>query len=254
MHNYDAIMVSTTSQHDECEGIKKLYKLKNQEIFDWGYTLLDDMIRDYKKASKTKKSNKRKTIMIAPSWQKDNIIDLCIDKILKPLKGKNYDVIVRPHPQHVRHQKEAFEKMKEKYAGTNIEIQTDFSNTSSVFEADVLIGDWSSIGFEYAFTTLKPVISIDSPMKVMNPEYKKVDVPPINIWGREKIGEVVSLKDLNKLDKIVEKMLKDPKKYAKQIEKFRNETIYNLGKSAEVGAEYIIETVQKQIKERKKNA
>jgi predicted oxidoreductase (fatty acid repression mutant protein) len=49
-------------------------------------------------------------------------------------------------------------------------------------------------------------------------------------------------------------MLKDPKKYAKQIEKFRNETIYNLGKSAEVGAEYIIETVQKQIKERKKNA
>ena len=254
MNHYDAIMTSTVCQHDECEGIKKYYKLKNQDIFKWGYTLLDDMIRDYKKSVKTAKKKSRKTIMIAPSWQKDNIIDLCIDKILKPLKGKGYDVIVRPHPQHVRHQKEMFEKMKEKYAGTNIEIQTDFSNTSSVFEADVLIGDWSSIGFEYAFTTLKPVISIDSPMKVMNPDYKKVDVPPINIWGREKIGEVVSLKDLGKLDKIVDKLLKEQKKYSKRIEKFRDETIYNLGNSAEVGAKYIIETVQKQIKERKKNA
>ena len=254
MDHYDAVFATGKNQHDELVEGNKIYNLKNREIVDWGYSLLDDMIRDYKKSAKTAKKNARKIIMIAPSWQKDNIIDLCIDEILAPLKGKNYDVIVRPHPQHVRHQKEAFEKMKEKYAGTNIEIQTDFSNTSSVFEADLLIGDWSSIGFEYAFTTLKPVISIDSPMKVMNPDYKEISIEPINIWGRKKIGEVVSLKDLSKLDEIVAKILKESKKYAKQIEKFRDETIYNLGKSAEVGAEYIIETVQKQIKERKKNA
>lgn len=254
MNHYDVIFATTTCQRDECEGIKEYYGLKDQKIFDWGYSLLDDMLQDYKKSMKNKESSKRKTVMIAPSWQKDNIIDLCLDKVLKALEGKDYDVIVRPHPQQVRHMREAFEKMKEKYAGTNIEIQTDFSNTSSVFEADILIGDWSSIGFEYAFTTEKPVISIDTPMKIMNPKYKEVDVPPINIWGREKIGEVVKIKDLKNLDKIVEKMLKNPKKYAKQISEFRDETVYNIGKSGEVGAEYIIKTVQEQIKERKKNA
>ena len=191
--------------------------------------------------------------MIAPSWQKDNIIDLCLEKILKALEGKKYNVIVRPHPQQVRHEKEKFEKLKEEYVGTNIEIQMDFSNTSSVFEADVLIGDWSSIGFEYAFTTEKPVISVDTPMKIMNPKYKEIDTEPINIWGREEIGEVVKVKDVGSIDKVVAKMLKNPEKYNEKIRKLREDSVYNLGKSAKVGGEYLISLVQEKVKERKKN-
>lgn len=250
--HYDSVFATGPQQHEEYEKTDEVYHLKKRTIVDWGYSLLDDMMADYKKSKK--KPSKTKTVMIAPSWQKDNIIDLCLDDVLKALEGKDYEVIVRPHPQQVRHQKEAFEKMKEKYAGTNIEIQTDFSNTSSVFDADILIGDWSSIGFEYAFTTEKPVISIDTPMKIMNPEYKKVDVPPINIWGRAEIGEVVKLKDVKEIDKVVAKMLKNPDKYRKKILAMREKSVYNLGKSAEVGAEYIIEKVQEKIKERKKNA
>ena len=250
MNNYDSVFVTGKYQREEAEKTNELYHLTNRKIVDWGYSLLDDMILDYKKSKK--KPSKTKTIMIAPSWQKDNIIDLCLDNLLKPLEGKEYEVIVRPHPQQVRHMRDAFEKMKEKYAGTNITIQTDFSNTSSVFDADVLIGDWSSIGFEYAFTTEKPVISIDTPMKIMNPEYQKIDVPPINIWGREEIGQVVKLKDVKKIDKVVAEMLKNGNVYKKKIQKLRQETVYNLGNSAEVGAEYIINKVQEKIKERKK--
>ena len=190
--------------------------------------------------------------MIAPSWQKDNIIDLCLDKVLKSLQGKKYDVIVRPHPQHVRHAKEMFEKMKEKYAGTNITIQTDFSANDSVFNADVLITDWSSIAFDYAFTTKRPVISIDTPMKIMNPDYKKIDIEPINIWCREVLGEVVKVKDVKNIDKVVARMLKNPDKYKKQITDLEKDSVYNIGKSAEVGGEYIIKRVQEKIKERKK--
>lgn len=247
--HFTSVYATGKHQHDEYVKTDEVYHL-NRKIVDWGYTLLDDMIADYKKTKK--KPGKTKTIMIAPSWQKDNIIDLCLDDVLKSLKGKNYEVIVRPHPQQVRHMRDAFEKMKEKYAGTNIIIQTDFSNTSSVFEADVLIGDWSSIGFEYAFTTEKPVISIDTPMKIMNPEYQKVDVPPINIWGREEIGEVVKLKDVKRINEVVERMLRNPDKYKKKIQKLRKEYVYNPGKSAQVGAEYIISCVQNKIKERKK--
>ena len=250
MNNYDSVFVTGKHQREECEKTNKIYNLKNRKIIDWGYSLLDDMISDYKKIKKNHK--KTKTIMIAPSWQKDNIIDLCLDKILKPLKGKNYQVIVRPHPQQVRHMKDAFEKMKEKYASTNIEIQTDFSKTSSVFNADLLITDWSSIGYEYAFTTEKPVISIDTPMKIMNSEYKKIKVEPFNIWAREQIGEVVEVKDTKNIDKVIGKMLKDPKKYQKKISALKKESVYNLGNSAEIGAEYIINCIQTKVKERKK--
>ena len=251
MDHYDSVLVTGKYQREECEKTNEIYGLENRKIVDWGYSLLDDMISDYRK-NKKKTSNKNKTIMIAPSWQKDNIIDLCLDKILDTLKDKKYNVIVRPHPQQVRHMKEAFENMKEKYSDTNITIQTDFSNTSSVFDADLLITDWSSIGFEYAFTTKKPVISIDTPMKIMNPEYKKIKVEPFNIWGRNEIGEVVKVKDVKNIDTVIEKMLKSPKKYEKKITDLTNDSIYNLGKSGEVGAEYIIKCVQDKIKERKK--
>ena len=47
-------------------------------------------------------------------------------------------------------------------------------------------------------------------------------------------------------------MLKNPDKYKKQITDLEKDSVYNIGKSAEVGGEYIIKRVQEKIKERKK--
>lgn len=249
--NYDSILVTGKYQREECEKTERAYNLKKRDIVNMGYPLLDDMIKAYNKS--THESHKRKTIMIAPSWQKDNIIDLCLDKVLDSLKTSNYNVIVRPHPQHVRHMKDMFEKMKEKYTNTNIEIQTDFSKTNPVLEADLLITDWSSIGYEYAFTTEKPVISIDTPMKIMNPEYEKIDVVPFNIWAREEIGEVIKVKDAAKINSLVAKVLKNQEEYKSKIQALKKDAVYNIGKSSVVGAKYIIESVREQVKRRKEN-
>ncbi len=248
-NHFDTVFVTGKHQHEEEEAINKLYKIKNRKIFDCGFPLLDDMISDYKE---NKKTRKEKTVLIAPSWQKDNIIDLCLEDILDATKGSDYKVIVRPHPQHVRHMKEKFEQMKKDYKDSkNIVIQTDFSSNDTVFNADLIITDWSGIAFEYAFTTNKPVIFIDTPMKVMNPDYKKIDIEPFNIWAREKIGKVVKLKDIKTIDKTIKSVLDSSDKYKKDISKLVKEYVYNLGNSAEVGADYIIEAIQNKIKERR---
>ena len=207
------------------------------------------MISNYK--PKTVKNDK-KTILIAPSWQKDNIVDLCLDELLKELKDNNYDIIVRPHPQQVRHMKEKFEKMKEEYKNTNITIQTDFSSNETVYNADLMITDWSAIAYEYAFTTKKPVISIDTPMKIMNPDYKKINIEPFNIWAREKIGKVVKLDEINRINSVIDNIINSSDKYKIEIDKLLNEAVYNIGDSSEIGANYIIETIQNKIKERSK--
>ncbi len=251
MAHYDTVFAVGEHQKEELLAENQVYDLKDRKVFEWGYCLLDEMLHEYKKMPK--KVSKTKTIMVAPSWQKDNIIDLCLDKILDSLSGKNYNVIVRPHPQQVRHMREYFEKMKDKYKNVNnILIQTDFSNTSSVFDADLIISDWSGISYEYAFTTKKPVISINTPMKIMNPEYKKIKVEPMTIWARKIIGETVEVKDVKNIDKVVERLLKSSKKYEKQISELVDKSVYNIGKSGEVGAKYIINSVQEKIKERKK--
>lgn len=249
--HYDTVLVTGKHQKEEELEFNKKYNLK-RDIFECGYPLLDDMIESYNKNKKESKTGK-KTILIAPSWQKDNIVDLCLEEILDSIKDENYNIIVRPHPQHVRHMKEKFEKMKKQYEDNkNIEIQTDFSKTSTVFDADLIITDWSDIGFEYAFTTKKPVLYINTPMKIMNPNYKELDIVPINIWARDKIGKSLDTDELDKVKDTVKELLKSKEQYNKKITKIVNEYVYNLGDSAEVCAKYIIDVIQNKVKERSK--
>ena len=85
----------------------------------------------------------------------------------------------------------------------------------------------------------------------MNPEYEKINTPPINIWMREVIGAVVKPDELEKLPEAVERLLSGRDEYRERIDSFVHEYVYNLGNSGEVGAKYIINEIQRKIKERK---
>lgn len=254
LDHYDTIFCTGKHQKEEVEKTETVYDLPKKTIFEWGYALLDEMREDYAKMMQEpiKLQNSRNKILIAPSWQPDNIVDSCLEEILENLKDGDYEIIVRPHPQHVRHKGEFMENLKQKYAeNSNILIQTDFSSNSTVFEADLVITDWSSIAYEYAYTTQKPVLFINTPMKIMNPEYKKIDVVPINIWMRDEIGCALDLDELDKIDEKVSMLLREKEKYYEKIGAFVEEYMYNLGCSAEVGGKYIIKQLQQKAKERK---
>lgn len=250
MDHYDTVFCVGKHHKEEIEKTEQVYQTTRKKLIDWGYGLWDEMCADYEKMPK--EVHEQKSILIAPSWQEDNIVDSCLEDILDGLTGKGYKVTVRPHPQHVRHKKEKMESLKQRYKeNPDIEIQTDFSSNSTVFEADLMITDWSGIAYEYAFTTKKPVLFINTPMKIMNPEYQKIDTVPINIQVREEIG--LSL-DLDKLDLVAEsvaELLKKKDSYYEKITAFTDEYIYNHGSSSRVGARYIIEQLQKKVKERK---
>ena len=97
----------------------------------------------------------------------------------------------------------------------------------------------------------KPVLFIDTPMKVMNPEYQRIQVEPINIWMREQIGAVLKPEEMNQAAGTVADLLSHAADYQEKIDSFVKEYVYNLGSSAEVGAKYIIASIQNKIKERK---
>ena len=90
-------------------------------------------------------------------------------------------------------------------------------------------------------------------MKIMNPNYKDIDVEPINIWSRDIIGKSLRTDQLNDINKVITDFLNNGDKYEKKINEMLHDSIYNLGNSAEKGANYIIECIQEQIKERKIN-
>lgn len=250
MDNYDTVFCVGEHQRKEIEETEKVNNLKPKQLVNWGYSLLDEMIQDYRGG--VKRDNQIKKVLIAPSWQQDNIVDSCVENIIESLKEKGYKIVVRPHPQHVRHKKEQLEMLREKYKESkNVEIQMDFSSNETVFEADLMITDWSGIAYEYAYTTKKPVLFINTPMKVMNPEYDKIGVVPINISLREEIGCSVNLEEIDTVGEKVDFLIDNLDQYNEKIDAFVKQNVYNLGHSAEVGARYIIDQLQKKTKERK---
>ncbi len=248
--NFDTIFCTGKHQREETEKTEVAYGLPRKKLIDWGYCLLDDMRKQYNE--KDSEATSVKNVLIAPSWQKDNIVDSCLDELLESLKGHGYKIIIRPHPQHVRLQPERMEALKLRFADDeDIEFQTDFSSNNTVFDADIMITDWSGIAYEYSFTTYKPVLFIDTPIKIMNPEYKRIDTEPFNIWIREILGRVISPTEVVRAYEVIKEMFDESDKYREQIKQYAAEYVYNLDNSGEIGGKYIIEELQKIIKERK---
>lgn len=242
LDHFDTIFSSGYLCTEEIRRREELYGLPEKKIVPWGSSVIDNMMKAYDAMDKKEKT--RREILIAPSWQKDNILYSCIEEILENLQGHGYRIVVRPHPQFVRHEEERIRRLREKFhmdTRDDIELQTDFSSNSTVYEADVVITDWSSIAFEYSFATLKPSLFINTPMKIMNEDYEELGITPIDIELRNKIGRSVDMDKLSTLPQIVEELLGSNAFSVEALEKIRNEYIYNIGASGEAGAEYIME-------------
>lgn len=250
MDHFDTVFCAGKHQREEVEKTEKAYKLQPKKLVDVGYPLIDEMRAEFHAVEH--QPNQKKKILIAPSWQEHNIIDSCLEEILDGLKNEGYEIIVRPHPQEVRLKKDYMNALKQKYEAAGIEIQTDFTSNNPVFEADLLITDWSGISWEYAFTTLRPILFINTPMKVMNPEYQKIDTIPLNIALRDKLGQNLELEQLNQVANVTRYLLEHTEEYHAQIDQLVHEYLYNLDTSSDVGAKYIIQAIQEKIKKKGK--
>lgn len=249
MDHFDTIFCADTYQMLEVRETEKVYGLPPKNLVEMGYPLIDELRENY--VGMQHVENEKKKILIAPSWQEDNIIDSCLEKLLDALKNGQYEIIVRPHPQEVRLKAEYMEVVRQKYASDHVVIQTDFTSNSPIIEADLLITDWSSISWEYAFATLRPVLFIDTPMKVMNPDYQKIDIVPLNILLRDKLGKRLKTDQMDRVAETVDYLLDHRLQYKEQINMLAHKYVYNLGTSAEVGADYIIESIQRKVALRK---
>ena len=236
---FDTVFCANANVADELRAQEKVYGLKEKNLVPYGYAMIDNMIRAYEKQPPVK--NDPPVILIAPSWQEDNIMDSCIDGLLTALLPMQYRVIVRPHPQYVRHYPEKLQALQAKYSSfPNFTLQTDFSSNETVFNADVLVTDWSGTAYEYSFTTLKPCLFINTPMKVMNPDYRDIDVTPFDISIRNQIGIALEPGQIDQIAPAVHRLLHEQAFSPDSIAALRSQSLFNIGKAASVGADYLI--------------
>ena len=198
-----------------------------------------------------------KKILIAPSWQEYNILDSCLEPMIQSSLRDGWQIIVRPHPEYVKRYGARWNKILEQYrdvASDRLLLQTDFSSNETVYSADVLVTDWSGIAFEYSFATRKPVLFINTPMKVANPQYAKVIEQPLNLTLRGEIGVQLDPAQANHAGEILSDMLAHASDYEVKIAQLTDKYLYNMGHSGEIGGTYIIESLQRKIQSRKQKA
>lgn len=243
LDHFDTIFTSGPKNKEEIAEREEKYKLSEKHLVEWGSGVIDNMTVSYQQMMRESapQGEQKKTILIAPSWQKDNILDSCIEQMLGELVKTDYHIVVRPHPQYVRHFEGKIDALAEKFRKYDVEFQKDFSSNKTVYMADLLVTDWSSISFEYAFSTLKPVLFINTPMKVVNEDYQELKTVPIDLELRNTIG--VSLEPDSIPEQIVpavNKLLFDKQFSTAAMEELKNRYIYHPMESGKVGAEYLI--------------
>ncbi|MBR4335113.1 MAG: YidC/Oxa1 family membrane protein insertase, partial [Clostridia bacterium] len=245
MDHFDTVLCSGPRQIDEIRATERVYGLPAKNLIPCGYVLLDDLRRDFKPGEKGDKPR----ILIAPSWQEDNLLDSVIDDLLSELLGQGYRITVRPHPEYVKRYRLRLDQLIERYAGADpdeLSFETDFTSNRSIWESDLLVTDWSGISVEYSYTTERPCLFINTKIKCLNPEWEKIGLTPLEISLRDEIG--VSLeKDAVKGEakKTVAEMLTNADKWREKIAAVRDELVFNPGRCGEVAADYIITALQK---------
>ena len=254
LRHYDAILCVGDFQFEEIRQTEKLFGDPEQELIACGYGQLEKLYDAYQQTPRTKRE--RPKVLIAPSWQADNILDSCIDDLLKELLGKGFDVTVRPHPEYVKRygdRMDAIVKRYEGYEGGDLFFELDFTGNTSIFDSDTVISDWSGTAYEFVMVTEKPCVFIDTPPKINNPDYDKITVPPLEFSLRDQVGIRVKPEEIPGLAEKIHGLLGD-ESFGGRIAEIRDKYIANFGRSGEVGGQYLIDEVKKQVAERKQNA
>lgn len=241
--HYDTILCVGPHQETEIRKTEALYGLNPKQLYQFGYPYLEKVYLEHQKYLKENSQNEgsKKKILIAPTWGKNCILETCINQLISVLQKTDYEVYVRPHPEFVKRRGKVVNRIKNKVKNIpNVHLELDLVSGINVHNADILITDWSGIAFEFAFGTERPVLFINTPLKIDNPKYQELGVEPLEIFARNKIGLSVDMDQLDSIEKVLTSFNNEAQFYHDQIVDFRNKYIYNWMKSAPIGAEHII--------------
>ncbi len=251
--HFDTIFCVGEHQVKELRATEEIYGLPEKTLVPVGFGLIDNLIKMYE--SMEKKESDKKQILLAPSWQEDNILEYCLDELMEGLIKRGNRVILRPHPEFVKRYPQKMDAIIARYkdADEDLIIETDFSSNRTVWESDLIITDWSGIAYEFSYATKKPSLFINTPMKVLNPNYTKIPLVPTEISWKDEVGISVDTDKLSTIPEVVAELLDNPDKYKKQIKEALERNIFNVGESGLAGAKYIYSRLVEKQKERAEN-
>jgi len=238
--HYDAVFCAGPHHMEEIRETEMRENLKPKILVKAGYPLLEKMHEVYQRY-RGKIKAEEPVVLIAPSWAPENIMDTCLSKAAKSLADHGYRVVIRPHPEFLKRKKKRYEGYKKEFQGeSRIRFDDALDTEDALYDADLLITDWSGIAFEYALATERPVLYINTPRKVYNPDYDQYEHVPIELALRKELGAILDLDQLDKVPETVEDLLKNGDAYRQKAVLLRSRIVFHFGSASRRGAEFLM--------------
>ncbi len=243
---YDALLLSGEFQGEQIRTLERLRNLPEKEIEYVGITYLDSLqnkFDDYNRNNSIENVSNNKddiTVILAPSWGPNGILKKYGSQLIDKLINTGYNIIIRPHPQSFRSEKEYMDELMDKYPDSDkLEWNRDIDNFSALRKSDIMISDFSGVIFDYVLVFDKPVI-------YTTPNYDKsiYDCAWIEkeLWTFDilpEIGMELSEDSFGDVKEMIDKSLTS-ERLEEGRKRARSEAWMNKGNCAESTVDYLI--------------
>jgi len=237
--HYDSVFCVGPHHEAEIRRREQLAGLAPKHLFAHGYPRLDALV-EAARARPPRPPTGSPVALLAPTWGERSILPVCGEPLIASLLEGGISVILRPHyqttllaPALVRRLRERFER------DPRFRYVDRMEDTASLFDSDLLICDWSSMAMEYALGLGKPVLFVDVPPRVRNPDWTTLGLEPLERQIRRDAGAILPLDRVYEAPAFVAELVRDAAKFRDRCIALRGHWAFNLGRSAEAGAREI---------------
>jgi YidC/Oxa1 family membrane protein insertase len=240
---YDSLFCVGPHHVKELRKRESMKGLRERNLFEYGHPRLENLLvvsMSYQLSATLAEVSDTTTVLIAPTWGDQSIFNTCGDELTGLLLAAGYHVIIRPHYQTLKMTPEVIEKLRSKYGDhDNFEFQDRMGESESLFKSDILISDWSAMAIEYALGLEKPVLFIDLPRRIRNPDWQALGIESQEVAFRELAGDIVSPQHLDEVPEKIDHLLQDQASFRQHMQTLRSQMVFNIGDSIQAGAKEI---------------
>lgn len=241
---FDSILLSGDYQKSDIRKLETQRGIKEKELITVGCPYLDTLKQ--KMISIPDEENHKFTVLISPSWGPSALLSKYGENLLDPLIATGWRIIVRPHPQSKKSEKEMLDYLTQKYKNTsNLEWDYERDNIFAMKKSDIMISDFSGIIYDYTFLCDKPVMYVNADLDLRPYDAFDLDGGK-KIWQFDtlkKIGIELKSEQFTNIKSIIEKA-SDSKELAELRHNAKAQAWMNEDNAGKAITDYMISKVE----------
>ncbi len=228
---FDSVFTNSIIHTDFIHEVERVRNLKTKEVVITGCTYLDilqEKLQAYKKLDDEKKihffpnTDTKTTILLAPSWGREALLSKYGMKLIEPFINSPFNLIIRPHPQSYNSEKELLDSLQVQTKDCkNIVWDNNRDNIYALYRADMMMGDFSGVIFDFVCLFEKPVLTPTFDFNIIGYDLEDIYETP---WVKDaltKIGRSIEPSEFDRLPSVIESLLQDKEGYDKLKENIR---------------------------------